>query len=176
MHGWLQDLKHSARMFRQAPGFAIAAIAALALGIATNAAIFPVVSTVLLQPLPYPDPGRIVMFQNTFRGGGWTGSASLTAFNWWRQHSDDFQYVAAYDFGVANLTGESLPQQISIMHVSADFLTLCGLHPQRGRIFTAAADLPKAPNALVLAYSFWQRRFGGDPQVVGRRITIGGER
>ncbi|SPF56948.1 conserved membrane hypothetical protein [Candidatus Sulfopaludibacter sp. SbA4] len=177
MDAFLQDVKHAARGFLQAPGFTLAAIAALALGIATNTAIFSVVNTVLLKPFAYPDPDRIVMFQNTFRqSGGWTGSASPTEFNWWRQQSQAFQDVSAYDFNVANWTGESFPEQIPTRHVSADFLRLCGANAVEGRTFTAADDLPNAAKTVVLAYSFWQRRFGGDRRAIGRRMTLGGER
>jgi len=177
MDAFLQDVKHSARGFLQAPGFTLAAIAALALGIATNTAIFSVVDTVLLKPFAYPDPDRIVMFQNTFRqSGGWTGSASPTEFNWWRHETQAFQDVSAYDFNVANWTGESFPEQVPTMRVSADFLRLCGANAVEGRTFTAADDLPNAAKTVVLAYSFWQRRFGSDRQAIGRRMTLGGER
>ena len=170
-----QDLRYALRTLRKSPGFTIVAIAALALGIATNTAIFSVVNTVLLKPFAYPDPERIVMFQNTFRQG-WTGSASPAEFNWWRQQTEAFQYISAYDFNVANLTGESFPEQIPTMHASADFLRLCGAHALHGRTFMAEDDLPNAPKTVVLAYEFWQRHFGGDPQVIGRLMTLGGER
>src|SRR6266481_3510765 len=137
MDGFLNDLKHSARMFLQTPGFTIAAIAALALGIATNTAIFSVVNTVLLKPFAYRDPGRIVMFQNIIPAGRF-GSASPTEFNWWRQQTQAFQDISAYDFNVANLTGESFPEQIPTMHTSADFFRLCGANAVKGRTFTAA--------------------------------------
>jgi len=117
------------------------------------------------------------MFQSTFRQtGGWTGSASPTEFNWWRQQTQAFQDVSAYDFNVANWTGESFPEQIPTMHVSADFLHLCGETAVHGRMFTAADDVPNAPKTVVLAYAFWQRHFGGDPRVIGSRMTLGGER
>src|SRR5712691_2015695 len=127
MDAFLKDLKHFARMFLQSPSFTIAAIAALALGIATNTAIFSVVNTVLLKPFAYRDPERIVMFQNTFQQGGLGGTGSPTEFNWWRQQSGAFQDVSAYSlFEVANLTGEAVPEQIRLMRVSADFFWLCG--------------------------------------------------
>src|ERR1700680_4532894 len=103
MDAFTQDLKHSVRMFLRTPGFTITAIAALALGIATNTAIFSVINTVLLKPFAYSDSDRIVMFQNTFQQGGWTGSAAPTEFIWWRQQTEAFQYVSAYAFNVANL-------------------------------------------------------------------------
>src|ERR1700674_4000772 len=111
MDAFLKDLKHSARMFLQSPRFTIAAIAALALGIATNTAIFSVVNMVLLKPFAYRDPERIVMFQNTFRRAPRTGSASPTEFNWWRQHTDAFEDVSAYEFNIANLTSDSFAEQ-----------------------------------------------------------------
>src|SRR5580704_2525455 len=119
MDAFLKDLKHSARMFFRTPGFTIAATAALALGIATNVAIFSVVDTVLLKPFTYSDPSRIVMFQNVYQQGIRSGSAAPAEFNWWRQHTGAFQYISAYGFNVANLTGDSLPEQIPTMPVSA---------------------------------------------------------
>ena len=111
MDAFLKDLKHSARMFLQTPSFTIASIAALALGIATNTAIFSVFNTVLLKPFAYPDPERIVMFQNMFQQGGLGGTASPTEFNWWRQQATTVQDVSAYSlFDVVNLTGEAFPE------------------------------------------------------------------
>ena len=173
MPAFLTDLRRAARLFRQAPGFTAASLAALSLGIAANTAIFSVVDTVLLQPLAYPDPGRVVMFQNVFPAGR-TGSAAPTEFQWWRE-ARAFQDVSAYDFGAANWTAGSSAAQIPIMHVSADFFRLCGAHALDGRTFTPSDDLPHAPRTVVLAYPFWQRSFAADPQAVGRRITLNGE-
>jgi predicted permease len=175
MDVFLKDLKHSARMFLQTPSFTIAAIAALALGIATNTAIFSVVNTVLLKPYAYPDPQRIVMFQNTFQRGGHGGTASPTEFNWWLQQTGAFQDVSAYAFDVANLTGQAFPEQVQATRVSGDFFRLSGANALHGRTFTAEDDLLKAPKTAVLTYGFWQRHFGGDPQVIGKRITLSGE-
>jgi predicted permease len=175
MDGFLKDLKHSARMFLRTPGFTIAAIAALALGIATNTAIFSVVNTVLLKPFAYPDPERIVMFQNTFQRGGHGGTASPTEFNWWLQQTGAFQNVSAYAFDVANLISQALPEQVQATRVSGGFFRLSGATARHGRTFTAEDDLPKAPKKAVLAHGFWQRRFGGDPQVIGKSITLDGE-
>ena len=176
MDAFLNDLKHSARMFLQTPGFTIAAIGALALGIATNTAIFSVVSAVLLRPFAYTDPERIVMFQNVLQQGGLGGTASPTEFSLWRQQTEAFQDVSAYAFAVANLTGEVLPEQVQAMRVSADFLGLCGAKALHGRTFTGEDDLPNAPKRVVLAYAFWQQHFAGDPDVIGRGMTLSGER
>ena len=131
--------------------------------------------TVLLKPFAYPDPERIVMFQNTFKQGGRSGSASPSD-NFWRQQTGAFQDVSAYAFNVANLTGEAFPEQIQATRASANFFRLCGANLLHGRTYTAEEDLPKASKTAVLAYGFWQRRFGGDPQVIGRRVTLSGER
>ena len=106
MEAFLKDLKHSARMFLLTPGFTIAVIAALALGIATNTAIFSVVNTVLLKPFDYRDPERIVMFQNMFQQGGLGGTGSPTEFNWWRQQTGAFQdvYLKAYVWTPSSMT------------------------------------------------------------------------
>ena len=167
-----KDLNHSARIFLKTPGFTFAAIAALALGIGTSTAIFSVINTVLLKPFAYPDADRIVMFQNTFQQNEPTGSASPTEFNWWRQQTESFEYISAYDFDVVNSTGESFPEQIPAMRVSADFLRLCGAAVLHGRAFAAADDLPNAPKTVVLDFAFWQRHFGGDPRVIGRTMTL----
>jgi putative ABC transport system permease protein len=172
---FLKDLKHSCRMLLRTPGFAITAIAALALGIATNTAIFSVVNTVLLKPFGYSDPERLVMFQNVFEQGGPGGTVSPTEFNSWRQQTGAFQDVSAYAFDAANLTGGAFPEQIQVMRVSADFFRVCGTNALHGRTFAAEDDLPNAPKTAVLAHAFWQRHFGGDPQVIGSRLTLDGD-
>ena len=175
MDTFFRDLKHSARMFLLAPGFTIAAVAALALGIASSTAIFSVVNTVLLKPFAYPEPNRIVMFEHTFHKAFRTGTASPAEFNWWRQQARTFQDVSAYTFDVVNLTGDLLAEQVQATRVSTSFFRLCGASALYGRTFTSDDDLPKAPKTVVLAHSFWVQRFAGDPHVVGRRITLGGE-
>jgi predicted permease len=175
MNGFLQDLKHSGRMFRKTPSFTLVVIAALALGIGTNTAIFSVVNTVLLKPLAFRDPEKIVLFQNLFKQGGRSSGASPNEYNFWRQQTLAFQDVSAYAFNVANLTGEATPMQIQTTRASANFFRLCGAQVVLGRTYTADEDLPRAPKTAVLAYGFWQRRFGGDPQVIGKRLTLSGE-
>ena len=125
MADFLRDLKHSLRMFRQTPGFTLAALAALTLGIGANTAIFSVVNSVLLKPLPFPDPDRLVLFLNVGPNG--SGSdASVTKFNVWRQETPAFQDAAAYGFGVMNLTGGESPEQLPSARVTADFFRLFG--------------------------------------------------
>src|SRR5581483_9505432 len=175
MDAFLKDLKHSVRMFLQTPSFTLVVILALALGIGTNTAIFSVVNTVLLKPLAFPDPERIVLFQNLFKQGGRSGGASPNEYNWWHQQAQSFEDVSAYAFNVANLTGEAIPQQIQTTRASANFFRLCGADVILGRTYTAEEDLPHAPKTAVLAYGFWRRHFGGDANVIGKRITLSGE-
>src|SRR5262245_37273084 len=107
---FITDLRFALRMLGKNPNFTVIAVLMLALGVATNTAVFSVVNTVLLKPFAYPDPERIVMFQNTFEQGGLGGTGSPTEFNWWRQQTGTFQDVSAYSlFEVANLTGEAFP-------------------------------------------------------------------
>ncbi len=174
METLLQDLKHSLRTFRHSPGFTAAAVAALALGIGTNTAIFSVVDSVLLKPAPFPEPDRIVLFESTSPGG--TGvAASPAKFQHWREQTSVVQDVAAFRTGVVNLTGGATPEQLQSAQVSADYFKLFGAQIFRGRTFSAEEDLPHGPKVVVLSHGFWTRRFAADPNIVGKTILLGGE-
>jgi putative ABC transport system permease protein len=172
------DIKHSLHMFIQNPGFTIAALAALALGIGANTAIFSVVNTVLLKPLSYPNADRIVQFQSFSldspddRGNG----ASIPKFHVWQQQTSVFQEVAAYDFAGPgfNITGER-PEQIHGLHVTEGYFRLFGARVLLGRTFTPQDDAPNGGNVVVLSYGIWQRKFGGNPNIVGQSISLGNE-
>ncbi len=169
------DLKHSLRSLFKNPGFTIAAVAALALGIGTNTAIFTVVNTVLLKPLTYPDADRIVQFLlTTPEGKG--AAASPTKFNNWREQTSVLQDVTAYDFGGPgfNLTGDH-PEQVHGIHVSEAYFRLFGAPVMLGRTFTPQEDSPNGGRVVVLSYGLWQRRFGGNPNVVGTALSLGNE-
>jgi putative ABC transport system permease protein len=176
MDHFLKDLKHSVRMFRQSPGFTIAAVAALALGIGANTAIFSVVNTVLLKPLTYPDADRIVQFLLTSPGGRGPG-ASVPKFAVWREQTSVFQDVAAYDAGGPglNLTGGAFPEQVKGIHVTVDYFRLFGAPLERGRSFTTEEDSPNGPHVVVISDSLWRHRYGADPDMVGKTIDLGGE-
>ena len=176
MEAFLKDILHSVRLFRRSPGFTIAAIAALALGIGANTAIFSVVNAVLLKPLTYPDPDRIVQFLLTSPQGSGPG-ASVTKFNVWKQQTQVFQEVAAYDFGGPglNLTGGAFPEQVQGIHVTKDYFRLFGAEVAAGRTFTAEEDRPNGGHVVVLSNGLWKRRFGGDPGIVGRAISLGNQ-
>ena len=174
METLLQDLKHSLRAFRQSPGFTFAAVLALALGIGTNTAIFSVVNSVLLKPAPFPDPDRLILFLNTSPGGSGTG-ASPAKFQHWREQTSVVQDVAAFRTGVVNLTGGAFPEQLQSAQVSADYFRLFGAPVVRGRTFTQQEDLPHGEKVVLLSESCWQRRFGSDPQILGKTISLGGD-
>jgi predicted permease len=174
MERLLQDLKHSLRAFRQSPGFTFAAVLALALGIGTNTAIFSVVNSVLLKPAPFPDPDRLVLFENTSPQGSGTG-ASPAKFQHWREQTTVVQDVAAFATGVVNLTGGAYPEQLHSAQVSADYFRLFGAPIVRGRAFTQQEDLPHGEKVALLSENCWQRRFASDPQIIGKTISLGGD-
>jgi predicted permease len=174
MEMFLQDVKHSLRLFRQSPGFTIAAIAALTLGIGANTAIFSVVNAVLLKPVHFPDPDRIVMFLNTSPQGSFRG-ASPAKFQHWREQTSVVEDVAAYRDGVVNLTATALPEQLQLEQVSADYFRLFGAAAIRGRTFSREEDVPNGPRVVVISHGLWNRRFGGDPDIVGKTISLGGD-
>jgi putative ABC transport system permease protein len=169
------NLKHAVRMFRRNPGFTFAAIAALALGIGINTSIFTVVDTVLLKPLTYPDADRIVQFLHKSPDGQGTGT-SIPDFLTYEQQSSVFQDVAAYDFGGPgfNLTGDR-PEQVHGIHVTEAYFRLFGAPVLLGRTFTAQEDSPTGGKVVILSYGLWQRKFGGNPNIIGSALSLGNE-
>jgi len=176
METFVSDFKYALRMLRQSPGFAAAAVFALALGIGANTAIFSVINTVLLKPLPFPDPDRIVALMNSSPQGSGP-AASVPKYNSWRKRTQSLQLVSAYDTGGPglNLSGGDRPEQLKGIHVSYEFFELFGAHTALGRTFTPEEDRPRGGNVVVLSNGIWQRRFGSDPAIAGKGITLGGE-
>jgi putative ABC transport system permease protein len=173
MDSYLQDLKQSLRMFWKSKAFTATAVSALALGIGANTAIFSVVNAVLLKPVPFPDPDRLVMLQTTSQQGA--GSAASPAkFQHFREQADVVRDVSAFNTGVVNYTGGAFPEQLRSGRVSADFFRLFGVQALLGRTFNAEEDRPGGPKAVVLSYQVWTRRFDSDPNVVGKTISLSG--
>jgi predicted permease len=172
---FLQDLKHAFRMFSQNRVFTTAAVAALALGIGANTAIFSVVSAVLLKPLPYPDADSVVFFMNTSRQGPGGPGASPAKFAHWRQQTTVIQDATAFRTNVVNYTGGAFPEQLRAGQVSADYFKLFGAKLFRGRTFSREEDLPNGPKVAVLSHGLWTRRFGSDPNVIGKTILLSGD-
>jgi len=176
MEGPLRDLRHACRMLAQNAGFTLVAVSALALGIGANTAIFSVVNAILLQPLPYGHPERMVQLALSFPGG--TGNAtSIPKFMAWKDNTNAFQYICAYDFSGPglNLSGGSLPEQVHGIHVSADYFSVFDVRPELGRVFTRQEDRPGGPRLAVISHGLWARRFGSDSGVIGRLMVLNGE-
>jgi putative ABC transport system permease protein len=175
MSDFLGDLRYSFRVLIANPAFTFTAVAALALGIGANTAIFTVVNAVLLKPLSYPDPDRMVQLMNTGPDGQWAG-ASPTKFNNWRAQTSVLEDVTAYDFGGPgfNLTG-AVPEQVHGIHVSEAYFRLFGAPILLGRTFTPQEDFPNGGHVVVISYGLWQRKFGGNPSVVGAALSLGNE-
>jgi putative ABC transport system permease protein len=169
------DVKHSLHMFIKNPGFTLAAVAALALGIGANTAIFTVVNAVLLKPLSYPNADRIVQFENVSPDGRGS-AASVPKFHVWQHQTSVFQEVAAYDFSGPgfNVTGDR-PEQVHGLHVTEGYFRLFGARVYLGRTFTPQEDAPNGGNVVVLSYGLWQRKFGGNPNIIGQSLSLGNQ-
>ena len=174
MESFLQDLRHSLRMFWQSRGFTAAAVAALALGIGSNTAIFSIVNTVLLKPPNLPEPDRIVVFDTGGPGGSFQG-ASPAKFAHWRAQSDVVELVSVSRQNTLNWTGNDTPEQLKAGQVSADYFQLFGAKIIVGRSFTQVEDRPNGPHVTLISESLWTRRFARDPQILNRSIQLGGE-
>jgi len=170
-----KDVRHALLMFRKNPGFTIAAVAALALGIGANTAIFSVVNTVLLKPLAYPDADRMVKFLAPSSVIA-NDLHNIPEFHFFERQTKVFQEVAAFDNAGPgfNLTG-SRPEQVHGIHVTEGYFRLYGAPVAVGRTFTTQEDSPHGGKETVLSYGLWQRRFGGDPSIVGKSISLGNE-
>ena len=169
------DLKHALQMFTKSPGFTLAAVSALALGIGANTAIFSVVNAVLLKPLEYPEADRIVsVVWKTPQGN--SEVASITKFHEYEKQTSIFKDVAAYDFGGPgfNITG-GRPEQVHGIHVSEAYFRVFGAPVMLGRTFTKQEDAPNGGKVVVLSYGLWQRKFGGNPNVIGTSLSLGNE-
>ena len=171
----LQDLRYAVRKLRASPGFTLAALASLALGIGATTAIFSVVNGVLLKPLPYEDPGRLVMVWEHNIPRGWARhTVSSANFFAWSEQGQGFEHLAALFETSATVTGGGDAERVGLVLASASLFPLLGVQPVIGRAYRPEEDREGAPRVAVLGHGFWQRRFGGDPGVIGRALTLGG--
>ncbi len=170
----IQDLRFGVRMLRKNPGFTFIAVLTLALGIGANTAIFSVVNAVLLRPLPYREPGRLVTV-NYYRPVMLNDFALAAEYLEWRDQAKSFAQIAACRFGEADLTGSGEPERLSAGLASADLFATLGVAPALGRSFTPEEDTMEGAQAVILSDKLWRRRFGGDPQVIGRTLTLKGK-
>lgn len=170
----LSNLRSAFRQMKRNPGFFAVAIAALALGIGANTAIFSAVEAVLLRPLPYAQPGRLVMVWEdaSFVGFAFNTPAPANYMDW-KARNDVFTDMAATRSSNRSLTGDGAPEQLFGERVTPNFFDLLGMQPALGRTLTAEED--KAHSAVVvLSYGLWQRRYGADKSIVGRGILLDG--
>jgi putative ABC transport system permease protein len=177
METFLRNLRYSLRALAKSPGFAAVAIITLALGIGANTAIFSVVNSVLLQPLSYPEPDRLVELEGISPQGN-SDATSIPKFNAWQDQTQVFDSVAAYDFagpGI-NLTGGDRPEQLKGIRVSKDYFRVFGAPMALGRTFSADEDRPGGPAVAVISNGLWRSRYGSDPGIINRTIDLGGER
>src|SRR5262245_57569017 len=172
-----QDLRYGGRMLLKNPGFTLIAVATLSLGIGANTAIFSVANAILLRPLPYPHSDRVVTV--------WGANPKLNLgldkipnspgqFIDYRDQSDVFEHIAAFNPGDLNLEGKGEPEKLGTTLVTADFFAVLGVKPALGRTFLREEDLPGHNRVVILSHSLWRRRFGGDPAIIGQAITLSG--
>src|SRR5437588_1641172 len=171
-----QDLRYGLRMLLKNPGFTTVAIIALALGIGANSAIFSVVNTVLLRPLPYKNPERLVMvWEDNSKQGFPRDTPSPANFMDWRDQNHVFESAAALVEISFNLTGVGDPERIDGRRVSGSLFSLLGVEPQLGRAFRPEEDQRGGNHVVIISHGLWQRRFGSDPGIIGKPINLNGE-
>lgn len=174
MDHFIQDLRYGFRTFVRQPAFALTAVLALALGIGANTAVFSVVYAVLLKPLPFPQPEQLI-FLHDFSPAVPQGSVSWAKFLALRDNNRSMTALAAMAPNNVTITGRGEPQQLFAFNVSGDFFTMFGVAPEQGRLLTREDDVPEGGKVIVLSYGLWQRRFGGDPKVIGQPVTVDGQ-
>ena len=172
-HDLMQDLRYGARMLRKSPGFTTVAVLTLALGIGANTAMFSLVDGVLLRPLPYAEPERIVIFIQSYPSVGlsrWGISQFLFAS--FREQARSFERSAAYTTTGLNLTGLDEPVRVQAANVTAGFFEVLGVNPALGRSFLPEEDVPGKNVVCILSDRLWRNQFGSDPQIVGRTLRL----
>jgi len=178
MWGWkwledaVHDIRYGLRILRKSPGFAAVAILTLALGIGANTAVFSVVNSVLLRPLPYPDADRLAVI---YAGVGNADRAPHSRFEVYqiRQRTKEFDQVGGMWVTNGTLPGDGDPEQVKLGVVTANFLPMLCPKPELGRFFNASDEDPKAPWAIVISHGVWARRFGSNPAIVGQSVRFG---
>ncbi len=176
MNGILKDVRYAFRTFRKEPGFTLAAVLTLGLGIGATTAIFSVVNGVVLKPLSYRDPDRLAVIYTDLPKIGlfklWSSGPEIIDY---REQSHLFEHIAYVNGGGGlTMTGEGDAEQVSAMFFSWDLLPLLGVTPALGRLITEEEDVPDGPRAVMLSYAFWERRIGSDPNIIGRNIQFSG--
>ena len=169
-----REIGYGLRALRNNPGFSTVAILTLALGIGANTAIFSVIDSVLLRPLPYAEPGKLVMVWENLPGSNPHNTVSPPDFLDWGNRNAVFSGMAGLFDQRANLTGNWQPQEVALQDVTANFFSVLGVNPILGTGFTAENGQPGHDDVLVLSYGFWKERFAGDSSIIGKTIRVNG--
>lgn len=170
-----QDLRHGARLLRRSPGWTLVAVSTLALGIGVNTAIFSLVRAVLLRPLPFPSADRLVVPCTVFtRQGTDTGSVAYADVMDWKAERGLFDVVAAYNLSTADITDGAEPERVSTLRADEEYFAAIGTRPVLGRFFSAEDNAPDGPRVVVVSHALWKRRFGQDPNLIGKSIELFG--
>ena len=173
MRTLLQDLRHALRLFKKQPGFTAVVTLTLAIGIGANTAIFSVVNAVLLRPLPYKAPDRLVALWETRPNEDNRRSRGTNAnIIDWRASNDVFEDMAMFGSHGGNLTGDGDPEQVLGAQVSEGYFRVLGVEPVLGRAFTPDEYVPGADKVIIIHHDLWQRRFGGDTGVIGQTLRM----
>jgi predicted permease len=171
----VQDLKYGVRLLRRSPGFATLAILTIALGIGANSAIFSVINGVVRKPLGYPDSDRLMFITTQFRNMKfdrfWVSPPEYMEF---KERTKAFAHVGAYTTGAMNVSDGDQPERVNAAFITASMFQVLGVTPVRGQVFTEEHDLPNADPVVLISHELWQRSFGGDAGIVGRRVNIQG--
>jgi putative ABC transport system permease protein len=178
--GWMEaawhDVRQGARLLRRSPGFALVALLTLALGIGATTAIFSVVSAVLLRPLPYPQADRLVIVRSWQRSSGAVFNSAPPDYRAWRDQTSAFAGLAAFHYQDQSLVSAGAPpERVEGARVTANLFAVLGVAPARGRGLLPGDERFGHHRVALVSHALWQRRFGGDPAIVGRAITVGGE-
>ena len=176
MESLIQDFRFGVRTFVKSPSFTVIALLTIALGIGANSAIFSVINGVLLKPLPYPDPDRVVALENVPVFEGPDKTVSVSSLNQWRPQTRSFEFVGVYGLlsdGI-NLTGGSEPDRVNATEATGDFFSAMGIKPLIGRSITTDDEQTGKNHVTVLGYSLWVNRFGSDRDLIGKDVTING--
>jgi len=173
MNKLFQDLRYGMRMMMKQPAFTLVAVVTLALGIGANTAIFSLVNSILLRPLPFREPDRVVrMLQASPKLGLNSWGVSQADFAAYREQNRSFETIALYNSSETNLTGVGEPERLPVTTVTADFFKVLGVNPLLGRTFVEGEDAPGRNLVCVISHRFWQRRFGGDPNILGKTLSL----
>ena len=177
MDTFLQDIRFGARMLFKSPGFTAVAIISLALGIGANTAVFSVINAVLLKALPYHEPQAIVLVWGEDKAGGSSrGQMSATDVADYRARNHAFEEISTYADFRPIFSGNGEPERVPGAQVGDGFFTVMHAQPLLGRVFTAEEQIEGKDLVVVLGYGLWQRRFAGDPNIVGKTIQLSGAR